>query len=354
MDKKEYLSQMYEYLVKEGYTIIKEYIPNLGYSLQVVSLQDDKYFNNRGDLKNHNYTKFYSKNDFVDYVIKEKKYISFNSNEFIRGQFFINIFNGSSKDEQLFMIKNIKDYVGDLWRSKFSNIFGQILNTTKDLDYLHSIPISTWEANTVPLKDLDKLVIEKGLKDKAYDNFYLKFFKSRKNQIKNANCGPAVKDFLLTIYGRDEEKLKPYCVFFNYIKELFEEIDLDIVEPTPEFTVLSRFNCRKASKLLCMPNYGEKEINKLITNFVYLMQPYKGIQQAYVEDFGTGVIEVRCDTDKSFTQEELNKEIKDYLLFKKKNIHILLDSQSIEKYFLSKDLTSELVENKVFTKKIKL
>jgi hypothetical protein len=352
MDKKKYLEKLYDYLKENNHTIISEY--NYGYYLKIVSLDDNNYITSKGEVLNQNYAKFNSKHDFSGYAIKDKYGIGSATSENFQENFFVKMFREAPKDEQRLLIKNVESYIGNLWRTKFLEIFSEILNTTKELNYLHSISISVWDIGKVPFKNLDKLISSKEINEKEIDDFYLKFFKARKNQIKDATWGPKVKKFLVQKYGNNEEKLKPYCDFSNYIREIFEEIDLDIIEPVEKFTVLSQINYKKATNLLCMPKYDEKEIVKLITNFVSLMAKHKGISRTDVEDVGVGVIEIRCYTNNAFTQAELNKEIKDYLLFKKKNIDIPLNAQTIEKYFMVKELKSELEENKSVTKKMKL
>lgn len=354
MDKEEYLEKLFDYLKANNHTVIKEYNVGLGYFLKIVSLTDNDYFTIGGYVTNHNCSKFSSKYDFSEYVIKNKNIISSTTTEPIQETFFIKMFKEAPQSEKSLMIKNVEDYIGRLWRIKFLEIFNQILNTPKEISYLNNISIATWEIGKVSLKHLDELITSKGLNEKEHDDFYLKFFKSRKNQIKNATWGPEVKKFLVNKYGNNEEKLRPYCYFSNYIREIFEEIDLDIIEPMRKITVVTQINCRKAANLLCIPNHNEKDIANLITSFVSLMRRHKNIDDSNVEDIGIGVIEIRCYTDNPFTQEELNKEIKDYLLFRKKNPDIPLDAQNIEKYFIAKDLQSELSKNNTVSKKIKL
>jgi hypothetical protein len=84
------------------------------------------------------------------------------------------------------------------------------------------------------------------------------------------------------------------------------------------------------------------------------MKDHKGIKQVCSEEIGAGVLEVRCHTDNPLTQQEINKEITDFLLFKKNNADLPVDKKSIDIYYLDKSLRSELSNDKTVNKKIKL
>ena len=79
------------------------------------------------------------------------------------------------------------------------------------------------------------------------DSFYLYFFKKNKTYLKLDNSIKA-KEFLLKIYGHNEEKLKPYFSFFAAIKNLFQPIEFDMFEEK-EIVFSSALNLKKAANI---------------------------------------------------------------------------------------------------------
>jgi hypothetical protein len=356
MEKEKYLAKLYEYLEKNQYAAIKE---KTHYSdiLKVVPLSNRDYFNENGRPTKYDYTKIYKSEEFVSFAISRKLRINFAEGDKTMAKFFIEAFKGADKSEKTGLLKNIEEYTRHLWASELSFVFNSISSNKKELiSNIHAIPISTWEVTSVALDDLDSLLTSSGLDEKESHDFYLKFFKARKNQIKDSRTGPKVRDFLLKKYGYDEEKLSPYFEFFNYVKELFQEIDLDFNEPLPKTTITSRISCRKAAKLLCIDGHDEDKIKNVISSFVNAMREYKKIDHAYVDeiDKSKAVIEVRCYTNNSLTQEELNNDIKQYLLFYKSNPKILTNKQYVEKWLMKRDLDSQLSSDNKTTRKMKI
>jgi len=354
MNKDKYLRNLYSYLQEHNYCILKvEH--NSRDMLKAVPLNDQEYFDEKGNVKKYSNSKFYSEDSFVSYSISKKKDVGPKLNDNIIIEHFIKLFKDSNKEDKTILLKNIEEYLGNDWSKSIIYILDSISSSSKEvLNYTNTIPISTWSIHKVALDDLNTLLIKRDIKDKEYDNFYLKFLKARKNQINNSTYGPKVKTFLVKQYGFIEEKLSPYSSFFNYIKEMYEKVDLDIFEEVPLLTVVSKINYRKATKLLCIPGYHDTLIKRTITDFMRLIQGHKGIKQLYIEDSGPGVMEIRCYTDNPLTQKEINDEIRDYLIFKKSNVDIPTDKVNIDKYLMSKELALELSENKSVSKKMKL
>lgn len=344
MEKETFLSNLYDYLEKNNYCIIKE---KTRYSdcIKAVPLSDSKYFNEKGKTTKYEYSKFYSKAECLKSLKDNKNRIDYLPDDYILVDFYIENFKNAPKDDKVWLLKNIDNHTQSLWLKQFNKVFSAISENKKQLvDYLHMVPISVLEANTIKLSTIDSLLISEGLDDTENFNFYLKFFKARKHQIKDAKVGPFVRDFLLDKYGRNEEKLTPYFDFFLYVKELFQEVELDFVEPNPKYTITSRINCRKAAKLLCIDNFDEDKIKNVISQFVYSMKDYKKISQVYVEDMdkSKGIIEIRCYTDTQFTQEELISNIKQYLLFKKNNLQVPTTKENVATWFMAMELNAQL------------
>lgn len=343
MNLLDYRKNYYQFLLDNNFMILKERT-RYSISLSAHKKDDPDFFKNNPNK----YEKFYSEKDCLDFIVNNsEKKISVPTNINIVIDFFIKKFNESNKEDKSFLAKNIADTAGNLWNKNLIKILTEINISSKELiSTINQIPISVWEATSVNLNELDSC-LSKQVKSEDLDSFYIKFFKARKNQLKHSKVGPIVRDFLIEKYGREEKILKPYFDFFNYIKDEFCEIELNFQEMNTKNTISTRINCRKASQLLCMDGFNEVKIREEVSKFVYAFKAYKQIEQLIIDDYdkSKAVIEIRIYTDSDLTQEDLNKEIKEFLLFKKRNPDLETTKENIEKYLMKKDLDILLPNN---------
>lgn len=342
--KNEFALEFFRYLKNLDYTIFRS---KNSYRTSFCAAQ--KALGNIFDSGNNfnSYSTVHSENEFLNILTKsQSREIELSYDDQARTfDFFVKFFNQSTVENQTLLLKDIEAITNSKWNKYIFKVLDGISKDNKELiQNIHAIPISTMDISSVSLSDWKNYLSSKQIDDQELDKFFLKYLRIRKNQIKDSYTGPQVKQFLLDHYGRNREKLEPYFLFFNHIKDEFEEISLDIEEMTSSYTTTTRLNCRKASQLLCIPKYTESEIKKEIESFCYGMMKYQNFDQVIVDEFDKpkNIVEVRIYSSFPFEQKELNSLIKDYLLFKKSNPTIETNKNTVEKWLMQKSLKEEL------------
>lgn len=353
----EYLKEFYQYLLQNGFTVTKAK-SNFGivsYNLnKIYAYKSDNHEDLKsGEASNYYHEKFYSENQFKEFIQNKFHRIHCIKHEHTELDFFIKFYKTTTKENRLELFKEIETILGYVWHKDFLKIIDSVSNNKKEIiANIHSFPVSVLKFQHVNLKNLHIFFMEHDFNEEELDNFYYKFFKSRKNQIKGPIYGPKFRDFLLEIYGRNEEKLKPYFEFSNYVKQEFHNIDLNFIELISNNVIATRINCRKASKLLCIPYYGEIQINSEISSFVHAIKDFMNFDQVTVEYFDKPkcINEVRCYTNTDFSKEELNNLIKEYLLFKKTEPNFETNKSNVEKWLMQRNLKLHLREQPITAK----
>ncbi len=346
-----YLKEYYEYAKNVDY-IISNVGKQSNYAQPIYTYPRSKekvFFNEYHWLNNFNLQEITSK-DYFSRLVSEnkiKEMVFTQKNDPVFFDFFINFFHKASTEEKKEILKDPDKFINhnDKWpTSIFKLIESPKTNAKESLFILSTLPVSEMTIYALHLPDLDELISKKNIPREDLDKFYIKFLKARKNQIKNANTGPGVKQFLIDKYGRNEEKLKPYFPFFNHIKEEFEEIDLNIEEEVSEYINATRINCRKGSQLICIPSMTEYLLKLEIQYFCTGLEKYKKFDKIMVDDVASskGIIEVRTYSSFPFHKEELSGLIKDFLRFKKMNPSMQTTSETVQSFLLNKDLQKQL------------
>lgn len=346
-----YFQEYYEYAQKVGY-IVSDVRKDGSYKKPIYSYPRDKekeLFNEFSWLRNLNVQEITSQDYFSRLInenkIKELVFPQKNDEMFL--EFFVNFYHKCSTEEKKEILKNIDNFVGynDKWPcSVFKMLESPKTNEKEVFFILLNIPVSELTIYGLSLTDLDNIITKKKLNQEEVDKFYVKFLKARKNQIKHANIGPRVKQFLMDKYGQDEEKLKPYFPFFNPIKEEFQEVELNIEEEVSEYITATRINCRKASQLICIPSLTEYLLKLEIQSFCAGLQKYKNFEKVVLDECASakGIIEVRTYSSFPFAKEELTELIKGFLRFKKVNQDMQTTPESVQAWLLKQDLQKQL------------
>lgn len=215
---------------------------------------------------------------------------------------------------------------------------------------LENLPVSILEAYSTNFNKVKNIVEQSDYSTVEKEKFYIKFFKSRKNQLKG-KTGESAEYFIIKLYGNNEDKLMPYFDFFPNIKNRFHSIELDIEEPG--YVIFSqRFNVRKASKIL--QGKEESKIQKWIEVFSGSMaKKYNVWSSLELIDRPKAIVEIRfykndLDVliDEKLNIDNYSQKLKKFLIYM---IGLTeepkLDFKYIEKWINHTDLTENL-ENK--------
>lgn len=217
----------------------------------------------------------------------------------------------------------------------------------KKLKLIENLPISMLNLYELSLDKLKTFVDNSNYKQEEKDKFYLKFFKLRKNQLKD-KVGEEVEMFLMSLYSYNEEKLEPYFSFFPNIKNNFNDIELNIEEPG--YVIFSlRLNIRKAAKQLS--NISEVLAEEWIRVFSGSMaKKYSLWCQMENIDKPKAIHEIRfykselnTEVNEKVSVENYQKTLKSFLVYmsklsEKPNINF----EYVEKWMFQKDLKEKL------------
>lgn len=316
------------------------------------------------DSDSKNYMKEYSNSRY------SPEYYSLNiigdgefSEQNIKKNYLLQKWNENSyKDKEIF--KEI-DYL--IRSNKKDSIFNFIdlipIDNDKKLKLIDNLSVSVLDAYAITFEKLKTFVEQSSYSKEQKDQFYLKFFKARQNQIKN-KVGEDAELFLMSLYKNNTEKLEPYFSFFPNIKNIFNEIELDIEEPG--YIIFSvRLSVRKAAKQLS--NIAEDIVESWIKVFTdHLAKKYK--VWSYIEniDKPKAVHEIRfykteitTEIDEKLTLDNYKKQLNNFLIYMSKlSEKPKVNFEYIDKWVLQKELTEKLekkslIEDKVQTPKIK-
>lgn len=348
MDKK-IIKQIFSYGLKEKYNLYLT--ENRYYNTLNIVTPGDNVPADSSPIKSE---------EQLNYILKEKNISGFRSEaKDFNVNAFIDIFNSNSADEQKFMISNITEYLGYSWNESIIYVLSKTTKNYKEaLSVINGFSISTLHMGRVEFKKIDNLLESFNPNENDMYKFWLKFFKQRKNQAKSALYGPKMSNFLIDKYGRDEKKLAPFCEFSNHLKSEFEELEFKLEEDAAKHVTAFRINCRKASQILCIPNYTEGKIQTEIKNFMNGLKKLWKLEKIDVVDFDRhkGIIEVRMyNNEKAYAQEEVTGLLKDFLVHKKTIPEIETNDNLVNNWMLKKDLTQSLSEEPIkANKKMKI
>ena len=339
--EKETVKQICDYAFKEKYNIF---------------LIETKFYNNLFITKDINYVNNLYK---VDYKLlkNELELNSFLIDKYISGinyedkkipiESFIYNYNKENSENQKLMLKNISNYIGYGWTD---NIIYLLSKTTKNykeaVSVINSFSISTLHLSSIEFDKMDDLLESFSPKKEDIDTFWFKFFKARKNQSKNPLYGHKMTSFLIKKYGRDENKLRPFFEFSNHIKSQFEEIDFKLEEEGARYVTAYRINCRKVAQALCIEDCTEAGIEGVIKTFTEGLTNFLNLESFKVVEYERKILEVRLyGNEKQYSQEEIVKLTKDFLLHKKSNPELKTTVESVNSWLMKKSLSEKLASD---------
>lgn len=348
MDKK-IIKQIFNYGFKENYHLFLT--ENRYYNTLTITKPGEPTPKDSSLIKNE---------EQLDYILKSKQISGFRSeHKDFNVNAFIDIYNANNIEEQKWMLSNITEYLGYSWNENIIYVLSKTTKSYKDVvGVINGFSISTLSMARIELKNLDNLLESFNPSESDVYKFWLRFFKQRKNQVKSPLYGPKMSNFLIDKYGRDEEKLAPFCDFSNYLKSQFEELDFKLEEDAAKYVTAFRVNCRKASQILCIPNYTEGRIQNEITKFMSGIKKLWKLEKIDVVDFDRhkGIIEVRMyNNEKAYAQEEITSLLKEFLIHKKSIPELETNDGLVNNWMLKRDLTKSLSEEPIkANKKIKI
>lgn len=230
-----------------------------------------------------------------------------------------------------------------------SNIFNFInslpLSGKDRIKLLLNIPLSSLYVDNIDLNKLRAFAEVNGISDIEKDNFYVLFFKSREKKLVG-EFGRRVEGLLLDLYGKNREKLEVYESFFVNIKNVFNEVDLDVFDEIfGIFTV--RLNIKKASRLL--NGYNENLLFNTVVDFSNSYAKLYDVQSAFDDvDRRGGTIEIRFYkllevVDVSCSKIEYTQFLQEYLKETTKIVKVEkgYEDSWLLKRFLQRDCSDE-------------
>jgi hypothetical protein len=348
MDKK-IIQQIFNYGLREKYNLFL--IENRYYNNLIITKPGDPTPKDSSPLTSENQLLYILNNKHISGFKCEHKDFHVNA--------FIDIYNSNNTEEQKFMLSNITEYLGYSWNDNIIYVLGKTTKNYKDVvNVVNGFSITTLHISRVNLKELDNILESFNPKAEDLYKFWLKFFKQRKNQVKNAMYGPVMSKFLLNKYGRDQEKLSPFCELSNSLKSEFEELEFQLEEDSAKYVTAFRVNCRKASQLLSIPNYTEGRIQNEIGKFMYGLKNIWNLEKIDVVDFDRhkGIVEFRIyNSQKQYSQEEVTSLVKEFLVYKKRVPELDTTDVLVNNWMLQRELSSVLSNEKnILVKKNKI
>ena len=226
MDTKEYMRQAFNYLKTKNYAVVQK-IENYTTNLYALPALDASYFKNGMPIE-PNSIRLSTNASFEEFIEKNpNKIFNFRKDDLMGFFCFTHIYKGSELKSKSKILKNIDNLSGFNWQKNFIKIIDAISTHKHDIiNNLFIIPTEVLNIKTLNLFKLNDFLIEKKLSEKELDHFYFKFFKERKIELKDEKISEKVTDFLLTRYGGNKTKLKPYLRYLSGIDE-FADIQIN-------------------------------------------------------------------------------------------------------------------------------
>lgn len=252
----------------------------------------------------------------------------------------------SYKDKEIF--KEIEYLIQNYEKNSIFNFIDMLpIDNDKKLKLIDNLPVSILDAHQITFDKLKIFVDKSTYNEKQKDQFYIKFFKARKNQIKD-KTGEAAENFLMDLYTKNKTKLEPYFTFFPNINNHFNEIELNIEEPG--YVVLNlHLNMRKAAKQLS--NISETKVEEWVRVFSGSFAK-KYALWSVMESFdkSKAIFEVRLYKKEEITEinekvnlENYKKILKCFLVYMSKLVdNPKIDFDYIDKWVFQKELTEKL------------
>lgn len=140
----------------------------------------------------------------------------------------------------------------------YAQLFNYIAPTYEDVfKIIKCWSVGDWSIATVPLEGIDKILKDRKCPEDVANDFWIKFLKDRKAQLKDVKNGPMVRNFLLQKYDDNEEKLQPFFEFFPILATVFQELPADVFEELPPITNSVIINTKKMRQTFLVDGFKE-------------------------------------------------------------------------------------------------
>ena len=270
---------------------------------------------------NREFNDIYNVESFIQkYKHIDEKIIRCDTSPKLSLEFFIYFYKNTTTENQKIMLKEYSNFSG----AKITDTYMQLCDAFFDspqekISFIKKMPFTMLEVQYVDLPELDKQLHKLGLKDDALHQFYIDFFKPRKNQIKVPSIGSKVKSFLKSKY--DENKLKAFFPFFPFLQADYQEVELDIFDNKHEICTTTFVKLKSVVQKYGIKNWKTDDYKTHLSNLCVGLKEYYNLEKfSTPEDSSSKVLKIEFfHSNFNFTLPLLNDLVSEYFLALKIN-----------------------------------
>lgn len=223
------------------------------------------------------------------------------------------------------------------------------------LKILSQFPITTLDINLIPLSSIERYWINNGLNDTQVDKALISYLKTRQNQLKISNVGCLTRDYLISKYHNNIEKLKPYFDFFDILKARYEIPKSDFILNKEKFSTIITVSCKKMKTSFLLNNWEPNDYSIALIPILKAFKSYFKLSSVYVieRDKAEKIEQINFLHDnENFNKNVFENNLVEYFHFLYENpIAVIdLDANNILQWLSKKDLHKELLTMEVSNK----
>lgn len=339
---KAFYTELYSYLKKKDISVDI----STSYGNSYITFSEKKLVNNRFYVSIDSFLDHFEHNSSINFYEK-----SFN----IVRDFYVYYYQ-NNPDKQDILGKKIISLVNfKLWDSYHLNNFYFTLIDVNDspkklLNILKSIPLKDLPLSFIKLSKINEILDIKNATFEEKHNLFYTILKQRQTTLKFSNkVTEEIKQFLIDIYEKNnsKDKLATYFPFFPLLKDMFEEIEVDIIEKDYTYTTSVSLNLHKTLISFPSKNWSIYSYEEALDNFIKTFKNFYHLKDAnYLMKSKKIMTLYLYHDDPSINNDVLKKETINFL----KHIY-KMDPNDVTPDFIKSLLLKNKIEQSIETPK---
>lgn len=301
----------------------------------------------------------FNKFEFVSIIEDEQSFIkNITNNPIIVDDYELNkkFFLKQMFEHQMekFIMKHYQFLIDDFKIEKFYKDFLTFKNFNRvelfNNYFFSTFSPSFWNIHSVPLDKIHKVISKKWNKDECF-LFWLKFFKTRKNQINQPKNYLFVYNFINNLYGNDKDKILKFSNFFLYLRSKHEEQTIYFLEEPTLYYATMHINLKNMIHSFVIPFFESNDYYNQLYNICESLKEYYEYSSFELKRKHKNKVQITFQSElNNINDDVILEHITNYFNFIKKNQITNITKEQTIKIIMHNTLNKALYEKKPKTK----
>ncbi len=269
-------------------------------------------------------------------------------------KFFLNQMFEEKLDK--FIIKHYQFLIDDFKIEKFYKEF-LTFKKFENIELFNNYFFSTfspsfWTIHTIPLDKIHQIISKKWSEDECF-LFWLKFFKTRKNQINQPKNYLFIYNFINNLYGTQKDKILKFSNFFLYLRSKHEEQTIYFLEEPTLYYATIQINLKNMVNSFLIPFFESTDYYNQLYNICDGIKEYYDFSNFDLKRKHKNKVQITFHSELNNINDQIILEhISNYFNFIRNNQSFDLNKDNIIKIIMHDTLHKKLYENTANNKPI--